>query len=52
MGEFKPRRNFSQDREMHDATCAKCKKACKVPFKPTEGRDVFCQECFRSQKRY
>lgn len=33
-------------REMHKAICAKCKKECEVPFKPTEGRDVFCKDCF------
>lgn len=33
-------------REMHDATCAKCGSACKVPFEPKEGRPVYCSECF------
>lgn len=33
-------------REMHDATCAECGKSCKVPFKPTDGRPVYCSECF------
>ena len=33
-------------REMHDATCAECGKRCKVPFKPTDGRPVYCSECF------
>ena len=33
-------------REIHDAVCTKCKKACQVPFKPTEGKDVFCRDCF------
>jgi len=41
------RGNFSNGpREMHKAICAKCKKECEVPFKPTEGRDVFCKDCF------
>jgi len=40
--------NFSRaPREMHKAICSGCKKECEVPFKPTEGRDVFCQECFK-----
>jgi len=48
-----PRRNFdSGPREMHKATCAECGKECEVPFKPTEGRDVFCQDCFKKKKRY
>ena len=39
--------NFNRGpREMHKAICSKCKKECEVPFKPTEGRDVFCKDCF------
>jgi len=34
-------------REMHKAICADCKKECEVPFKPTEGRPVFCRDCYR-----
>lgn len=33
-------------RENHEAICAECGKACTVPFKPTEGRPVYCSECF------
>ena len=48
---FQRRDNFNAGpRQMHKATCAKCKKECEVPFKPTEGRDVLCQECFRNSK--
>jgi CxxC-x17-CxxC domain-containing protein len=39
-------------REMHKATCAECGEECEVPFKPTEGRDVFCKECYRKKKPY
>lgn len=42
-----PRRfNNSGPREMHKATCSECKKECEVPFKPTEGREVFCKDCY------
>ena len=34
-------------REMFDATCSKCNKACKVPFKPTQGKPVLCSDCFK-----
>ena len=37
-------------REMHKATCSQCKKECEVPFKPTEGRPVYCKECYASMK--
>jgi len=39
-------------REMHKATCASCKAECEVPFKPTEGRPVYCRDCFAKQRRY
>jgi CxxC-x17-CxxC domain-containing protein len=31
-------------------TCSNCGKDTTVPFKPTQGRPVFCRECFQ-QKR-
>ncbi|MBU3907473.1 MAG: hypothetical protein KKA64_04465 [Nanoarchaeota archaeon] len=33
--------------EMHEVTCDKCGKQCKVPFKPTGDKPVFCSGCFR-----
>lgn len=33
--------------EMHQATCDKCGKSCEVPFRPTQGKPVFCSDCFR-----
>jgi CxxC-x17-CxxC domain-containing protein len=33
-------------REMHKAVCADCKQECQVPFKPAEGKPVYCRECF------
>jgi CxxC-x17-CxxC domain-containing protein len=60
---FGGRSNFNQDRgyggggqrsfgqrPMHDATCAECGEPCKVPFKPTEGRPVYCRECYSKQR--
>ncbi|MBC8434882.1 hypothetical protein H8D91_00060 [archaeon] len=29
-----------------DAVCAKCGKDCKVPFKPTGDKPVYCRSCF------
>lgn len=37
-------------REMYDAVCASCGKPCKVPFKPTEGRPVYCSDCFAKMR--
>ena len=33
-------------REMFDAVCDKCGKDCKVPFRPTSGKPVYCSDCF------
>ncbi|MFO8132352.1 MAG: CxxC-x17-CxxC domain-containing protein [Thermoplasmatota archaeon] len=38
-------------REMHKATCADCGKETEVPFKPTQGRPVYCRDCFSKRKR-
>lgn len=48
-GGFK--RNFGP-REMHKAVCSECGQECEVPFKPTEGKPVFCKECYRSKKGF
>lgn len=37
-------------RQMYDAVCASCGKPCKVPFQPTEGRPVYCSDCFSKQR--
>lgn len=41
-------RDFGERRplEMHEATCDKCKQQCKVPFRPTGGKPVYCSACF------
>lgn len=38
-----PRR---KERTLYEAICADCRKVCEVPFKPSEGRAVYCKECF------
>ncbi len=32
------------------AVCSACGKETTVPFKPTQGRPVFCRECFQQRK--
>jgi CxxC-x17-CxxC domain-containing protein len=44
-GERRDRFSFD-DKPMHSATCDKCGKACQVPFRPTQGKPVFCDNCF------
>ncbi len=41
---------MEDDREMFDAKCSDCGKACKVPFKPTQGKPVRCSDCFKKSK--
>lgn len=34
-------------REMHEVPCSRCGNVARVPFKPTPGRPVLCNDCFR-----
>jgi|SRR5579884_147981 len=31
--------------------CSQCGRETTVPFRPTQGRPVFCRECFQHQKQ-
>ena len=49
-------RNFggprdSGPREMTKVTCSDCGKECEVPFKPTEGRPVYCRDCLPKHRK-
>ncbi|HOB37477.1 MAG TPA: hypothetical protein PLI21_07685 [Methanomassiliicoccaceae archaeon] len=35
---------------MHPATCSDCGAETTVPFKPTEGRPVYCRECYQKHR--
>lgn len=37
-------------REMHDVTCSECGAQTQVPFKPADGRPVFCKDCYMKKK--
>ena len=32
-------------------SCSQCGKETTVPFKPTQGRPVFCRECFQQRRQ-
>ena len=54
MGEFRKegfRRDFGS-REMHKAVCSECGQECEVPFKPVEGKPVYCRECYRKKRGF
>jgi len=37
-------------REMFDAICSNCGQPAQVPFRPTNGKPVYCSDCFRSMR--
>ena len=32
------------------AVCSQCGRETTVPFRPTQGRPVFCRQCFQTRK--
>lgn len=34
-------------RQLFPAVCADCGKETEVPFEPTQGRPVYCRDCYR-----
>jgi len=42
---------YRQQRQMHSAVCASCGKDCQVPFEPTNGRPVYCSDCYTPARR-
>lgn len=47
---FGNRPSFGGPREMHKATCSDCGQETEVPFKPIEGRPVYCRDCYQKHK--
>ena len=49
---YRERRRYDDrgPREMHKVTCSECGQETEVPFKPTEGRPVYCQECYKKHR--
>ena len=45
-GGFRERR----PREMFEATCSNCGKTAMVPFRPTSGKPVYCDDCFQQRR--
>ncbi|MEM3374700.1 MAG: CxxC-x17-CxxC domain-containing protein [Candidatus Woesearchaeota archaeon] len=42
-------RNFN--RQMHKAICSDCGQETEVPFKPIEGKPVYCRTCYQNHKK-
>lgn len=43
-------RRRPREREFFTVKCAECGNECDVPFKPTEGKPVYCRDCFQKYK--
>lgn len=43
-GDYQPRETFT-------VTCAECGVETTVPFRPREGRPVYCRDCYAKQKK-
>ena len=46
----KRKQNSRGPRQMFDTVCTRCGKACQVPFEPTQGKDVLCDDCFKEER--
>lgn len=38
-------------RVMYEIVCSACGKVASVPFEPRHDRSVFCEECYKNQKK-
>jgi len=46
------RRSSFGDKRMYKAVCDKCGNDCEVPFQPTEGKPIFCSQCFEKRDNF
>jgi len=44
------RRSDFRDKKMYSAICDKCGQQCQVPFQPTQGKPIFCDQCFGKER--
>ena len=45
------RGGYGGSRQVHSVICAACGAETTVPFEPTEGRPVYCKECYIKMKQ-
>ena len=50
-GPVAPASNYNNARVETRTSCSQCGKETTVPFKPTQGRPVFCRECFQARRQ-
>jgi CxxC-x17-CxxC domain-containing protein len=49
-GDSRKRSFDDRDTVMHHATCDSCGSDCEVPFRPTKGKPIYCDNCFENNK--
>lgn len=42
--------SLTRERVDTRASCSSCGRETTVPFKPTQGRPVYCRECFQQRR--
>lgn len=40
----------TEDRQMFEVTCSECGNPAQVPFEPSQGRPVYCEDCFKKTR--
>jgi CxxC-x17-CxxC domain-containing protein len=45
-----PAQNYRFTKVETRAVCSQCGKETTVPFRPSQGRPVFCRECFQQRR--
>ena len=48
--ECRKNRRQKNKKKLYEVTCSKCGCQTKVPFKPIEGKEVYCKDCYASVK--
>lgn len=38
------------ERKMYNIVCSDCGKEAEVPFKPEEGRPIYCRDCYQKHR--
>jgi CxxC-x17-CxxC domain-containing protein len=41
----------SRERTLYTVTCDACGKQTQVPFNPTNGKPVYCRDCYQSRRQ-
>jgi CxxC-x17-CxxC domain-containing protein len=41
--------DFSRSTVLTKVTCDSCGQSCQIPFKPSSGRPVYCDSCFKKE---